>query len=180
MSSIKTGSLLSTFATGSVASIVSSAALVAMSRHETGHAPAALNGPSQWLWGRQAAYRRRAQARYTAVGYVIHHLSSLLWAGVYDHPRLRTTIPQPLLRAAAVTALAATVDYKLVPQRLTPGFEVQLPASAIALVYGVFGVGLVLGDRLARRVRSRRHGLIRASTRLPRAPAPAASGRHAA
>jgi len=164
------GSVLPALVTGSVASVISSAALLAVSRLETGRAAAALNGPSQWLWGRQAAYRRRASARYTAVGYVIHHLSSLLWASVYNHPRARRTLPQPTLRAAAVAALAATVDYKLVPQRLTPGFEAQLPRAAVALTYGAFAAGLVLGDQLLHRVRSRPHGLVRASTRLSNRP----------
>ena len=144
MPNTKPGTLLATFVTGSIASVASTAVLLAISRYETGHASAALNGPSQWLWGRQAAYRRRARARYTAVGYLIHHASSLLWAAVYDNPRLRATLPEPLVRAAAVTVLAATVDYKLVPQRLTPGFEAQLPRAAIAVVYGVFGAGLIL------------------------------------
>ena len=167
MHSMKPGSVLPALVTGSVASVISTAALLALSHRETGRAVAALNGPSQWLWGRQAAYRRRARARYTAVGYVIHHLSSLLWASVYNHPRARRTLPQPTLRAAAVATLAAAVDYKVVPQRLTPGFEAQLPRGAVALVYGVFAAGLVLGDQLLHRVSSRPHGLIRASTRLP-------------
>lgn len=59
-------------------------------------------------------------------------------------------LPAPLPRAAAVTALAAGVDYLLVPRRFTPGFEAHLPRTSIVLVYVAFAAGLVLPEWLSR------------------------------
>jgi hypothetical protein len=46
--------------------------------------------------------------------------------------------------AAAVTAVAALTDLKLVPSRLTPGFERRLRSRSVFLVYLAFGAGLAL------------------------------------
>jgi hypothetical protein len=96
--------------------------------------------------------------RHTVVGQVTHHASSLLWAAVYAWLRGRRPAPTALNAvgdAAAVTALAAVVDLKLTPQRLTPGFERRMSSSGLAMVYASFGVGLALGGLAELRGRRR-------------------------
>lgn len=68
---------------GSAASLSSGLALACCSRRQSGSAAAALNGPSQWLWGEHEAYTRRASMRHTLTGYAIHHAMSVLWAGLH-------------------------------------------------------------------------------------------------
>jgi hypothetical protein len=50
-----------------------------------------------------------------------------------------------LLDAAAVTAVAAVVDFKVVPERLTPGFEKRLTPFSVTIAYGALAVGMALG-----------------------------------
>jgi hypothetical protein len=52
--------------------------------------------------------------------------------------------------AAAMTAVAAFVDYQLTPKRLTPGFEAHLSKGAMVGVFAAFGAGLALGAILNR------------------------------
>src|SRR4051812_19205435 len=118
------------------------------SRSQTGHAAAALNGPSQWIWGRFARQPRRADARRTLAGYGIHHASSLLWAMLFESDAARDAVPRTAPRAAAVAALAAAVDYAVVPRRFSPGFERHISRPSIAATYVAFAAGLVLASLL--------------------------------
>jgi hypothetical protein len=65
--------------------------------------------------------------------------------------RRKTTQGNALVDAAAVSALAAVVDLKLVPHRLTPGFQERLSSKSLALVYGSFAAGLFAGMIALRR-----------------------------
>lgn len=133
---------------GSVASVLSTLVTIAESVRAAGHPGAATNGASQWIWGTRAQRRRKASWRYTAVGYLIHHASSLLWASAYESAFARRVIRRRGMRAVAVAALAATVDYLVVPRRFTPGFEGQMTRPAIVATYVAFAAGLVLGSSL--------------------------------
>lgn len=131
---------------GAVASVLSGCALAVCGRTESGTAAGPVNGPSQWLWGRTAAYRRDATLRHTLVGYVIHHLMASGWA--FAHEYCWGARPRGWRRelgiGAATAAAACFVDYRLTPQRLQPGFEVQLSKRSLLLVYASFAVGLAL------------------------------------
>jgi hypothetical protein len=141
---------------GSLASVLSGLVLAWRGRRETGRAAAALNGPSHWVWGREALRRNRTDLKHTALGSAIHHASSLLWAGVFrllQARRRRPGMASAVVDAAAVSALAALVDLRLVPERFTPGFERRLSTPALVLTYAGFGAGLVLGGLLWQRRR---------------------------
>jgi hypothetical protein len=135
-------------ASGSVASVLSSVAAMIASRAQAGRAAAALNGPSQWIWGRFSRQPRRADARRTLAGYVIHHASSLLWATLFESAAAREVLPARGARAAAVAALAATVDYAIVPRRFSPGLERHISPPSIAATYVAFAAGLALASSL--------------------------------
>lgn len=95
--------------------------------------------------------------RHTGTGFAVHHASSLFWAALYElvQARRRRVSPSTLtMDAAAVTAVAAVVDLKLVPERLTPGFERRLSRPSLAAVYVAFGIGLA-SSALWRRQRPR-------------------------
>jgi hypothetical protein len=142
---------------GSLASLLSAVVLAWCGRAETGSAAAALNAPSHWLWGRRALRSDGASLRHTLPGMAIHHASSLFWGVFYEAlqaRRRRVTPALALADAAAVTAVAALVDLRLVPERLTPGFERRLSARSLSGVYLGFAAGLALGGLLVRRARA--------------------------
>ncbi len=143
---------------GGVASVASAAALVLRGRSEAGAAPAPVNAPSHWVWGDRALHRDGLSLRYTAVGFAVHHLSSMFWGAV--HARAFGLGPKSvraeLRNALLTTAFAAWVDLRLVPHRLTPGFQRRLSAGGLAAVYVLFGLGLAAGNAWATRLRSGR------------------------
>jgi hypothetical protein len=146
---------------GTAASLLSTVVMALAGKAESNAPAGPLNGPSQWLFGRQAAYRRSASLRYTLTGFLIHHAMATGWALLHERlfgRRKRTQTPARRLRNAAVTAAVANfVDYKLTPKRLQPGFEAQLSKKSLFAVYAAFAVGLTAYE-LARRRRTTRHG----------------------
>lgn len=139
---------------GMIAGLVSGLVLVVGGRRDTGHAPAAVNAPSQWLWGEKALHKNHSSAKYTATGMAIHQASSLLWAFVNQLLLGRTAASRPgrsLGTAALTTAMAAWVDLRVVPERLSPGFQHRLSRDNLVLVYVLFALGLALGNTLNQR-----------------------------
>lgn len=128
-----------------VAGGLSTAALLWRGRRDDRSAAAPLNAISHWFWPRTALRRDGVSLRHTGTGVLVHFASSLLWGAVYAALRRGRRQPTALnaaLDAAAVTAMAATVDLKLVPERLTPGFEHRLSPRSLVLVYATFALGL--------------------------------------
>ena len=143
-------------AEGSLASALSAAVLARRGRTEIGSPWAALNAPSHWFWGKQSLRRNALSWRYTGVGALTHHASAIFWAIGYDWLQSLRREPTPttaFVDAAAVTAIAALVDLKLIPERLTPGFERRLSRPGLAWTYVGFGLGLALGGWLLQRRR---------------------------
>lgn len=138
---------------GAIAAMLSSVVVAACSACEARAPFAGVNAASQWFWGRNAKRHVRPSWRYTAVGYLVHHFSSLLWAGVYEAWCLRRPAPAHVsaARAAVVATAACAVDYTITPRRFRPGFERHISRPSIAAVYVAFGVGLFAGAWARRR-----------------------------
>ncbi|HET6804219.1 MAG TPA: hypothetical protein VFH59_02100 [Frateuria sp.] len=138
---------------GAVAAVLSSVVVAACSACEARAPFAGVNAASQWFWGRRAKRHTRPSWRYTAVGYLVHHFSSLLWAGIYEAWCLRRPASPRVsaARAAAVATAACVVDYTITPPRFRPGFERHIGHTSIAVVYVAFGAGLFAGAFARRR-----------------------------
>lgn len=140
---------------GSLASILSTIALAACGKRETGSMFAAVNAISHWLWGDRAALRDEFSLKHTALGYAIHHGSAVFWGVLFERyvSRIldRQQVAPTLAAAAGATAVACFVDYQLTPHRLQPGYEMRLSRPALLLVYGAFGAGLAAGAWWLRR-----------------------------
>ena len=160
---------------GSVASLLSAMMLAHRGRRDAASAAAPVNAVTHFLYG-DRAYRADAPSlRHTALGYAVHHASAVLWALLYESilrriahssnrgrkvplsdraptakpPRLTTG--ELVASAAVVTGIAALTDLRLVPPRLSPGFEHRLEPGSLVLVYAALAAGLVLGAALLRR-----------------------------
>lgn len=142
---------------GSVASVLSTAVLSARGQEEDGTPFAPTNAISHWFWGERAAWQNGPSARYTALGYAIHHASSTLWAVLYEkwfgEKAERGELLPAVVGGATVAGLACFVDYKMTPQRLQPGFEKRLSTPSLFMVYASFGAALVLRGLAASRQR---------------------------
>jgi hypothetical protein len=140
---------------GAASSLASTAALALMGHGEANSAFAPTNAISHWIWGEKAARRDQPSLRYTLPGYLIHHASATFWSVLFeracgdllDRKKPATT----LAVATAASGVACFVDYQLTPERLRPGYEKRLSRPALALVYGMFGLGLAAGAMLSRR-----------------------------
>jgi len=144
---------------GSAASILSAAVLSSLSKVQEGSAAGAINAPSQWVWGREAGYSREPSVRQTALGYVIHHSTSVFWATFYEHffgrSRHNRTAKIPtaqiVLEAIGMATAAYVVDYGLTPKRFQPGFEKHISPGGMVATYAAFATGLALATLLRRR-----------------------------
>ena len=148
---------------GSAASALSGIVACELSRRENRAPLAAINAVSHWLYGPVAYGADRPSLRHTLPGIIVHHASSLFWGALYqsllhsvvdrrvggeDRPARRghPTEADRWASAAVVTAIAALTDLRLVPPRLSPGFEHRLSRSGVSLVYLGFAGGLALGS----------------------------------
>ncbi|WP_306303741.1 hypothetical protein [Paraburkholderia mimosarum] len=108
-----------------------------------------MNAVTHCLWPRSAFRQERFSLRHTVTGFAIHEVSAIFWGMLFE--TLIDRMPdarqrqQPFATATAAAATAATayaVDYKVVPRRLTPGFEAHLSGKSLAAVYVALGAGL--------------------------------------
>jgi hypothetical protein len=135
---------------GTVASLVSSATLGMLARLEGKSAVQPLNATSHWLHGENAGKVSELDARHTATGYATHHGASIFWATLFEavlQGKQRTPL-EIVKYAALVSAVAAAVDYGLVPKRLTPGWEEALSKPSMTAGFAAMALGLALGGVL--------------------------------
>ncbi|MFL6631295.1 MAG: hypothetical protein ACJ8HJ_03135 [Massilia sp.] len=140
---------------GATSSVLSTAALALLGRREAGSAYAPTNAVSHWIYGDEALHENAPTLRHTVPGYLIHHGSAMFWSVLLERVCGRLfDRREPALTlgvAAAASAVACFADYQLTPKRFQPGYEAHLSRPSLAVVYGVFGVGLALGAMLSRR-----------------------------
>jgi hypothetical protein len=135
--------------TGTLAGILSTAVLALAGIRQNGSAAAPINAASHWIWGDESLHENRATLRHTLPGYLTQHAASIFWAAlyslIYGHRPEAKQWPQTIAGAAATCAIAAVVDYTVVPKRLTPGYEHRLSTGAMMAVYAALATGFALG-----------------------------------
>src|SRR5215217_7878529 len=150
------GTAASAVVSGTVASLAMTAALALLAKKEGKGALQPINSTSHWLHGEEAGSFRAMDMSHTAVGFGTHHLSALFWAAIFERWLANQPQRTPLLMlrdAAAMSAIAAAVDYGMTPRRLTPGWERVLSKGSIGVTYGAMALGLAAGAMLARELR---------------------------
>ena len=129
---------------GTIAAAATAGALVALGRAH-GDALRPVNSVAHILIGSRAYYLEGVHWLVTPVALAVHLLSIMAWGIILSllTPRLRGAG----LYAASLAFAAFTggVDYRVVPDRLRPGFESGLSGTEIAVVYFVLGISLAWG-----------------------------------
>ncbi|APA90160.1 hypothetical protein BJG93_30925 (plasmid) [Paraburkholderia sprentiae WSM5005] len=142
---------------GLSAGCLSAATAAAASADTSGSPLAPINAVTHCLWPQRALHERGFSLRHTVTGFAIHQAAAIFWATMFEALVDRMAGPAPsrrpgatALAAAATVASAYVVDYKVVPERLTPGFEAHLSRRSLANVYVALGAGLLAAALLRR------------------------------
>jgi hypothetical protein len=132
---------------GTVAALLLSVALPALSVAAGRRPLAAVNASAHWLWP-EAGYNGGLHPRYTPVGAVTNAGAALMWGAVMAAALRRTGAPLPTAIGTALSA--AVVDYAILPRRLSPGWEKPLPTWGVAAGFAALALGMVVGARAGR------------------------------
>jgi len=140
--------------TGTAAAVLSMSAAAARSRIENRRVDPAFNAQSHIVWGGQPPAQAGPNRRNTLVGATLHVGAGYVWAAIFETLFGRWSRRSSVNAAAggAATALAAyLIDYKLVPQRIRPGFEFHLSRHSLHCIYAALAAGMALGAIWSRR-----------------------------
>ena len=138
---------------GGLGSFASALAAATGARARGRAAVAPLNATSHWLHGRRAGRVRRVDARHTGVGVATHVASALFWAApfvLWLRRRHEPSAVETVGAGLATAAVAAAVDYLIMPRRLTPGWEFALDRNGVGGAFAGLALGLAGGALLAR------------------------------
>ncbi|MCS0501240.1 hypothetical protein [Ancylobacter mangrovi] len=139
---------------GTTAGLLMAAVLAGCARRKGYTAVQPLNATSHWLDGGRAARTRQVDLAHTLPGVATHLAASIFWAGVFEAARRRGPRRPLVGDTAGVAALAAFVDYAVVPKRLTPGWEDVVGWRDIALAYAAMAIAFAAtGESSIKRLR---------------------------
>ena len=130
----------------------------------------ALNSVSKMVRGNHAPWRNELSWKFTGTGALLNTAAVFSWAAIYAvlrGPRTRTNYAKAVTAGVATSALAYVIDYHVVPDRFTPGFEKRLPERSLGLIYAALALGLAASE-LARPDAPRENET--AQTRVPARP----------
>ena len=148
------GFVKNTLLAAGVATVGTTIASALLGLREAGDAAAPLNATSHILYGDRAAEQDGLSAEYTLVGAALNAGAMVGWAALQELILGRWARGGSPARAAvagaATSVVAYAMDYHVVPERLTPGFEKRLSPTALALVYGALAATMAFGVRRGR------------------------------
>jgi len=101
------------------------------------------NAISHMIFGDRAAGVEGFSPRETLSGLGLNIGSLGVWGGLYERLAGKVEFPASLGAGAAASALIWLLDYKILPERLRPGFEKRLGGRSVAATYVL--LALVLG-----------------------------------
>lgn len=144
--------LSETLRSGAVTTVGTTLALLAFGKRHTRSAWEPIDAVSHIVWGDRGYGSDRLDVKHTLVGTLLNTAALVSWAGVQELVlSRRRTLPVAIATGAATAALAYVVDYHVVPERVTPGFQWKLPRRALRLTYVAMALSLVAGGMLAGR-----------------------------
>jgi hypothetical protein len=133
------------FWSGSMAALTSAAVASREAVNHGSSAVAPMNAVAHCLWPGEALIDERPSVRLTGAGILIHWGSGVFWGMAFEMLLGRKTSPVRIAGTAAATAaIAYVVDYHVVPESVTPGFEAHVPRRSFLPIYAALGAGLAL------------------------------------
>ena len=131
--------------------LMSSGAVLALSRIRTGSYGPGVNCTAHWLHGKQAAKVKQLDFRHSLPGIATNAAAVFFWSWFYDKALGKNPT---VIRAVTVTVLlgpvSCLIDYKATPRRFTPGWELVFSRADMATIYLSMVVGMALGSGLIR------------------------------
>lgn len=142
---------------GAIVCVGTAAAAALRGMLDSGSAAAPINATTHAIYGEGAGDVEVPDFKHTLLGLAINAGASVFWATLYERlfarAGTRGDVGRSLLGGGAVAALAYLVDYRLVPKRLTPGWEARVSGRSLAMIFAVMALSLPV-----RRLLDRRHG----------------------
>ena len=136
--------------TSAVATSATTLAVAGFGLAEQGNAVAPLNAVSHIPFGDEAAAQDDVSLKYTATGLGLNALAIGSWGAVHElmfgSAADKGDVATALIGGVVVSTLAYVVDYHVVPERVTPGFEKRLSGKALLGVYAALALGLGVGS----------------------------------
>src|SRR5690606_32069602 len=102
---------------GTMASLATASVLAIAARAEGRRAAQPVNATGHWLLGDAAASATEIDVKHSLTGLSTHQAASIFWAAIHQAARRLRPGGRPWTDAIGVSALAALVDYGLVPRR---------------------------------------------------------------
>lgn len=121
--------------TGAAATAATTAAIAAFGQAKEGSAWTPFNAISHMLFGDKAAEVDGFAPKETLSGLGLNAGAVATWGVLYESLTRNVTFPASLATGAAASALIWAFDYKVVPERLRPGFEKRLGPESVAVAY---------------------------------------------
>lgn len=107
-----------------------------------------VNAVSHIVFGDEAFGQSTPSLKYTMTSVALNDSACLSWATIFEwlfgDAADKGNVPVALLGGALVSGVAYVTDYKIVAERLTPGFERHLSGRSLAVIYVVLGLSMAL------------------------------------
>ncbi|MCU0790322.1 MAG: hypothetical protein MUE79_04625 [Nitratireductor sp.] len=137
---------------GAAAGVTSMAAVMldSMARGRSPWQP--VNATSHWIWGDEAGWRELPDTAHTVTGAATNQGAAMFWGAIFGAwlaSQPRRTTGEMFRDAAAMGAIAATLDYGILPRRLSPGWELAGGGRSAAIGMAATAIGLALGGLAA-------------------------------
>jgi hypothetical protein len=136
--------LLDGVITGLAGAAATTATIAALGQAKEGSPWTPFNAIAHMFFGENAASVEGFAPKETLSGLGLNLSALGVWGGLYEKLAGRVPFPQSLGAGAAAAALIWLLDYKILPERLRPGFEKRLGPESIAAVYVLLALTLGL------------------------------------
>ena len=136
---------------GAGAALGAMAAITLLARVEGKPALAPATASSHWLWEDEDGRRPEDEPLRAGVGIATNVGAGLMWGGLLGaHLQRSPREPHEIVRDGAVMgAVAALLDYGLLPRRLSPGWENTLSGRSVVLGMAGMTAGAIVGGLVA-------------------------------
>lgn len=101
-----------------------------------------LNTVAHVLVGSRAFYVRGLDPLVTPAGMLVHVVSLVAWGMLFSLASGRARVAGAWVIAFLFATVVAVIDFVVLPERLSPGFEAMLSTGEVIVVYGVMAVAM--------------------------------------